>query len=147
VAQQVIEYTVRTRGGPDAVFALLRDGSTWPDWSPIGSFELVEPGEGVPEGLGAIRIFRTGRVASREQVNVVEPNERFGYTLISGLPLRDYQALVTLRGEDGGTTISWRSTFDAKVPGTGWLYRWQLGRFIAKLVRGLAARAEVSTVS
>ncbi|HVA08837.1 MAG TPA: SRPBCC family protein [Acidimicrobiales bacterium] len=146
MALQVIEETATTQARPGAVFALLRDGSTWPDWSPLGSFELVEPGDGVPEGLGAIRIFRTKRVASREQVNVVEPDERFGYVLLSGMPLKDYEALVTLRAENGGTTIHWRSTFRAKVPGTGWLYRWQLGRFIAQVVRGLAARAEVSAV-
>ena len=31
---------------PDRVYALLADGSTWPTWSPIGSFELQEEGEG-----------------------------------------------------------------------------------------------------
>ena len=30
---------------------LLADGSTWPDWSPLGSFELIEPGDGSPEGM------------------------------------------------------------------------------------------------
>jgi hypothetical protein len=41
-----------------------------------------------------------------------------------------------------GTAITWRSTFRAKVPGTGWLYQRQLGLFIGRTVNGLVARAE-----
>ena len=38
-----------------------------------------------PEGVGAVRLFRTGRVRSRERVVTVTPNETFSYELISGL--------------------------------------------------------------
>ncbi len=68
MAEQVIDQTVATEGDPAAVFALLADGSTWPEWSPIDSFALVEPGDGSPEGLGAVRLFTTGRFKSRERV-------------------------------------------------------------------------------
>lgn len=141
MAQQVIEHSVRTTATPDAVFDLLADGATWPDWSPIGSFELIEPGDGAPEGLGAVRLFTTGRHKSRERVVERRPPEAFSYVLEAGLPLRDYKAVITLTPADGGTTIDWRSTFGAKVPGTGWLYRWQLGKFIGQCVAGLAKAA------
>ena len=60
--------------------------------------------------------------------------------LEAGLALRDYKAVVTLTpSPGGGTTINWRSTFRAKVPGTGWIYRRQLGAFIGETVDGLAA--------
>jgi len=141
MAQQVIEHTVTTTADPAAVFALLADGSTWPEWSPIGSFDLIEPGAGTPEGVGAIRVFSTGRIKSREQVVVARPNEAFSYVLLSGLPIRHYTAVVTLTPAGGGTTIHWRSTFRAKVPGTGWLYQRQLGAFIGHTVDGLAEAA------
>jgi hypothetical protein len=142
MGKQVIDHTATSTAGPDAVYALLADGSTWPTWSPIGSFELVDPGAGAPEGLGAIRIFRTGRVASRERVVECTPGQVFSYVLESGMPLEDYRAVVTLTPDaGGGTAIRWRSTFRAKVPGTGWLYRWQLGKFISRTVEGLAAGA------
>jgi len=54
---QVVEHELTTTGSPAAVYALLIDGSTWPEWSPIDSFELVSPGAGTPEGVGAVRIF------------------------------------------------------------------------------------------
>ena len=49
---QVIEHELTTTAPPATVFALLVDGSTWPEWSPIGSFELVKPGDGDARGGG-----------------------------------------------------------------------------------------------
>jgi hypothetical protein len=142
MAQQVIERTVTTSADPAAVYALLADGATWPDWSPIDSFELLEPGDGSPEGLGAVRLFTTGRHRSRERVVERVTDQRFAYVLEAGLALRDYKAVVTLGPDDGGgTTINWRSTFRAKVPGSGGIYRRQLGTFIGLTVEGLAAAA------
>jgi Polyketide cyclase / dehydrase and lipid transport len=141
MAQQVIDRTATTTADPSAVYALLADGSTWPQWSPLGSFELLEPGDGRPEGLGAVRLFTTGRHTSRERVVERRPDEVFSYVLEAGLPLRDYRAVVTLTPTDAGTSIRWRSTFRAKVPGTGWIYRRQLGDFIGRVVEGLATAA------
>lgn len=142
MAQQVIEHTVTSAADPAAVYGLLADGSTWPDWSPIGSFQLLEPGDGSPEGLGAVRLFTTGRVKSRERVVERRPDAVFSYVLEKGLAIDDYVAVITLaRSGSGGTTIQWRSTFRAKVPGTGGLYRRQLGKFIKEMVDGLALAA------
>jgi len=142
MSEQVIDHTVASAATPDAIFDLLADGSTWPEWSPLGSFELIEPGDGIPEGLGAVRLFTTGRHKSRERVVERRPGEVFSYALEAGLPLRDYRAVITLTPADGGTAIRWRSTFRAKVPGTGWLYRWQLNKFIGRTVAGLAAAGD-----
>jgi hypothetical protein len=148
MALQVVEHELTTTGSPAAVYALLADGSTWPEWSPIGSFELEKPGVGTPEGagegIGAVRIFTTGRVRSKERVVAAQPNELFSYVLISGLAVRDYRAVITLRPSDGGTHIHWRSTFKAKVPGTGWIYQRQLSAFIGRTVNGLALWASTA---
>ncbi len=141
---QSISVRGRTSAPPDAVYALLRDGATWPEWSPLGSFELVREGAGEPEGLGAVRLFRTGGVKSYEKVVALEPGRRFGYALEHGLPLRDYVAYVDLSPRDGGTEIHWHSTFTAKIPGTGWFYQWFLGRFIGRVVAGLVEAAPVA---
>ena len=126
---------------PDTVFGLLADGRTWPMWSRIGSFTLRSPGRGDPEGLDAIREFHTGRSVSIERVVARDAGRRFSYILLEGLPLRDYRADVELEPHDGGTNIRWHSTFFPKRPGTGWLYRLILGRFIRGCVEGLAVHA------
>ena len=134
--------TGTTTADPATVHRLLRAGATWPEWSPLGSFELerAAPGDD-SEGVGAIRVFRTGRVASREEIVELVPERRLSHALLSGLPLRDYRADIDLEpGGAGGTRIRWRSTFHAKVPGTGWIYRIALGRFIGRTVDGLVAR-------
>ena len=50
--------------------------------------------------------------------------------------------MITLTPTPEGTAINWRSTFRPKVPGTGWLYRRELGKFIGRTVEGLAAAAD-----
>ncbi|HEY2215841.1 MAG TPA: SRPBCC family protein [Acidimicrobiales bacterium] len=147
MALQVIEHTVTTTAAPATVFALLTDGSTWPTWSPIDAFELLEQGDGSPEGLGALRRFTTGRHKSVERVVTIQPNEIFSYTLEKGMPLRGYQAVISLTPAGTGTTISWRSTFHAKFPPAGPIYAAALGKFIGQTVQGLgeaAAKAQVS---
>ncbi len=133
-----------TSADADTVYALLRDGASWPRWSPLGSFELVREGKDEPEGLGAIRLFRTGGIRSYEEIVALEPGRRFGYALDHGLPLRDYVAYVDLAPVDGGTEIHWHSSFTAKVPGTGWFYRRFLASFIGRVVAGLVEAAPVA---
>jgi hypothetical protein len=151
--RQDIDVTARSRGGVETVYELLRAGETWPTWSGLGSFELeravpavagdgaAESGAGAQEGVGAIRVFRTGPMTSREEIVELVPGRRFSYVLLSGLPVRGYRADVDLTPTADGTSIRWHSTFEAKLPGTGWFYRWFLGRFIRQTAEGLAAYA------
>lgn len=136
-----VDTIEQTAAGAATVYGLLRDGSTWPDWSAIDSFELEREGEGEPEGVGAIRIFRNGRFSGRDEVTGFEPNRRFSYIHLNGLPVRDYRAEVALEPTNGGTKIHWHVSFSAKVPGTGWLVHLALTRFIRRAVQGLAAYA------
>lgn len=148
--QQVIEQRATTIAPPEMVYGLLADGSTWPSWSPIGRFELLESGERVgdqPEGRNAVRLFTTGRSKSRERVVETRPNEVFSYTVEHGLPLRDYTAVINLSPNGAGTSITWRSTFFATRPATGWIYRILLGRFIGRTVQGLARGAAAQSRS
>jgi hypothetical protein len=139
---QDIRVNITAEAPADVVYGLLRDGASWPQFSPLGSFELERPGESEREGIGAIRVFRTGRVTSREEIVELEPDRRLSYVLLSGLAIRGYRAVIELVPSGEATEIRWHSSFDPKVPGTGWLYRLQLKRFIERLVRGLAAAAE-----
>lgn len=143
---QHIRFSATSTADPAMVYRVLRDGSTWPCFSPLGSYELVEPGRGAESGqpaeLGEIRYFHTGRYHVREQIVEMVENRRLSYVLLAGLALRDYRADIDLEPVEGGTAIRWHSSFDPKIVGTGWLYRLQLGGLIRKLVNGLARRAE-----
>src|SRR4051812_45787911 len=143
--KKVICETAWSSAAPEAVYRLMRDGSTWPVWSPIGSFRLEREGNRGGESVGAIRVFTTGRAKSVEEIVELQPDRRLSYILLSGLPIREYRADVDLEPRDGGTAIQWRSTFRPKIPGTGWLIRRALGKFIKRCVDGLAAHAAANT--
>jgi uncharacterized protein YndB with AHSA1/START domain len=127
---------------PEDVWALLSDRSTWPSWSPLGAHFGERPGaDGDPDGLGGIARFVTGRHSVREEIVEREPSRRLSYTLLSGLPLRDYRAVVELTPAGTGTRIRWSASFFPGRPGTGWIYRIALTRIFRGMVAGLAAAA------
>ena len=136
-----IEVTAHSKAAPDAVFALLADGASWPRWSPIESFELEREGDPPPEGQGAIRVFRRGRTVGRDQLLDVAPAERLVYASLSGLPVRDYLAEVELTAAVGGTDVRWQASFLPRMPGTGRLLERGLRRFLEQCARGVAAHA------
>jgi uncharacterized protein YndB with AHSA1/START domain len=141
---QHIAADTTTEASPEEVWALLSDRSTWPSWSPLGSHSAERPGEGGnPDGLGGIARFVTGRHRVREEIVEREPPRRLSYRLLSGLPLRDYRAVVELTPAGTGTHIRWSATFFPGRPGTGWIYRIALTRIFRGMVTGLAAAAPV----
>ena len=140
--RQRIEHRATTPADPATVYALLRDGATWPAWSSLETFVLERPGAGEPEGVGAVRRFTSGRVTGRDEVAELVPQRRFSYTHTSNIPVKHYRADVDLEPTaGGGTAIRWVSAFDPKIPGTGWLLRRGLDSFVAGLAHGLAAHA------
>ena len=141
MARQRIEHHATTTADPATVYALLRDGASWPDWAPIDSFELERPGADEPEGVGAVRVFRGGRVVGHDEIVELVANRRFSYAHTSNLPVRDYRGDVDLEPAGTGTAIRWVSQFDPKVPGTGPLLRRGLDGFVSKLAHGLADHA------
>jgi hypothetical protein len=142
MARQRIEHHATTSADPATVYALLRDGASWPAWSSLETFALERPGADEPEGLGAVRRFTSGRVTGPRPGRRAHP----GAPLLlhahlehpgEGLP-RGRRPRADRRR---GTAIRWVSAFDPKVPGTGWLLRRGLDSFVAGLANGLAAHA------
>jgi|HubBroStandDraft_6_1064221.scaffolds.fasta_scaffold396357_2 hypothetical protein len=138
-----VQATATSKAPPPTVFALLKDGASWPDWTIFDGFEMVRPGEGGPSGVGEIHVFSTALTRAREEIVELVPDRRLSYILLSGFPLRDYRADVDLSArEDGGTSIAWRAAFNPKYPGTGWLYRLFITAVLKKISSDLAAGAE-----
>jgi carbon monoxide dehydrogenase subunit G len=133
---QEIDVSRRIDAPPAAVWALLDDSSTWPNWTSIDSFEL-ERGRDDATGLGEIRRFKTGPVTVREEIVEREAERRLSYRLLGGLPVRDYVAEIDLAAAGAGTDLRWHTTFDGKLPATGWFFRAMLGKATRDFVAGL----------
>ena len=137
------EATVRSSAPRSVVWDVLTDVSSWKDWGDWDAAALEREGDPPPNGIGAIRLTARGPVRVREQVEVWEPESRFGYTLLSGLPLRDYHSVVTLTDAGGGgTNVHWQSRFDAAWPGTDRLLRYLATKVLRDIAREIAAEAE-----
>jgi uncharacterized protein YndB with AHSA1/START domain len=140
-----IDVTSTTSASTETVFALLADGTTWPNWAPIDSFELERSGVPPPEGVGAIRVFKRGRVTGRDEIVELVPGRRLGYVSISGLAIKDYRATVDLDECGDGTAVHWRASFVPKIPGTGPILQRGIGRFLQQCADGLARKAGQSS--
>jgi hypothetical protein len=133
-------FTVNSnsKASPSAVYALLIRPGTWPSWSPIDSAEIE--GGGDPAGrqqIGDIRVFRIGRVVSRERITALVPDRQFAYE-IEGGPFRSYHGVVQLEAASHGTDITWSAAFEPKLPLSGTFWRWYLTRFLQRMANGLA---------
>ena len=142
------EYSFATEAtssaSPDVVFRILADATGWTAWAGpfIREARWDREGQPPPGGVGAIRRLGSKPFYGREEIVRYEPPRRLSYTILSGQPVRNYQADVELTPVDGGTHISWGGRFEPKVAGTGAFMRFFLGRLVAGFARRLAAYAE-----
>ena len=141
VGKHKVDASARSSAPPERVWELLGDTSTYPDWGTWDATEIERHGEPPPDGLGAIRKLTTGRYVVREEITAFEPPRLFGYHLIDGLPMRNYDATVELTPDGDGTLIRWRSEFDSKIPGTGALIRRRMQGLFEEVARLLADAA------
>ncbi|QNP75192.1 SRPBCC family protein [Streptomyces roseirectus] len=145
---QSYDVTAETTAAPSAVWSLLLDPRSWPDWTPIDALD-TEQSVGLDadgrDGVGAVRAFRTGRVLSKERITALEPERRFAYEGVENPYLRDYRAAIELRTlPGGGTGIRWHGTFTARR-GTRRFQQWYLRRFMRTMATGLAEHAVTQT--
>ena len=136
----VIEHRARCRAERPTVYRLLADTQGWPSWSPIRKATIEHPAG--PDGTGEIRVFRTGPFATREEVLVNAPPNRYSYRLISGIPVRDYRSDIAITSRDEGCEVTWHSEFNPRWPGSGGINRAILSLFIRMMLRKLVQAAE-----
>ena len=99
------------------------------------------PGDPVGS-VGAVRRLGLGVLGSSERIVEHVPGKRLSYVVDSWQPYRGYRADVDLvPTTDGGTRIVWQASFEPRVPGTGRLLRWALGRLVGSFARNLARAA------
>jgi uncharacterized protein YndB with AHSA1/START domain len=140
------DLTVHSAAPPATVFDVLADTPRWKEWggATVSTSEWEREGDPAPGGVGAVR--RVGRwpLFGREQILECEPPSHMAYTVLSGVPVRDYHADIDLTADsaDTGTVIHWRATFEPRIPGTGAFFAAMFHRLIGDYARRAAAEAE-----
>ena len=142
MADWSFEVTATSTAPVDVLWPLVGEAARWKEWSFLTQSRLERVGDPPPDGVGAIRRFTTLGMGSREEVVVWEPPHHLGYVILSGFPVRNYRSDVVLAPENGGTRLTWSSSFDTKIPGTGRLMHEVLHLVIRRFVAGLMHAAE-----
>jgi len=104
-----------TRATPEAIWALVSDASSYPQWGPWSAGGYQRPGDTSPRGPGAVQWLRSSHRAylryatTIEKILEAEEGRRLTYTVLKGIPVRNYRAEVT--------HVRWAATWDATMGG------------------------------
>jgi uncharacterized protein YndB with AHSA1/START domain len=134
------------RATPAAVWALVSDATRYPEWGPWRAAAYRRPGDTSPRGPGAVyRLQSSSRYLLRHPVSIekilaAEDGRFLAYTVIGGIPVRNYRAEVTLTPAGDGTRIRWAASWDSTARGR---LVWRgLRVTYPQIVEALAAAAE-----
>ncbi len=132
----------RSSAPVDTVWPLVSEAGHWKEWTFLTRSEVEREGDPPPDGAGSVRRLTFLGTGSREQVVSWDPPHHLSYTILSGFPVRNYLADVTLQPDGEGTRILWTATYDEKFRGTGAVTAWFIRGLIGRFARGLARHAE-----
>ncbi len=144
--QLSVEAQGTTRAGPEVVWSLVADANSYAHWGPWNDGGYRPPSAG-PSQEGSIQWFRYGRrTTSVEQILEVNPPRNLAYKVVSGLPVKNYRADVTLTPtSSGGTTVRWAASWNKTLMGR--LVRRKLAHIYPEVVAALAAAADQQVTS
>ena len=117
MTQLHVEAEGMADAAPEVVWALVADAGSYCRWGPWSASGYHSPGDAALGGAGAIRWMRYGRTTTVEKVLDVENGRRIAYTVVKGIPVRNYRAEVTLMPTAAGTRIRWVANWDRTLAG------------------------------
>jgi uncharacterized protein YndB with AHSA1/START domain len=95
------------RAPVETVFDVLTDHRGYTAFTPLRAVKLEQEGVPAPNGVGAIRALHAIGPPIREQVTEYERPTRFAYTMLSGMPVRDYVGTVELSADGDATRMAY----------------------------------------
>jgi uncharacterized protein YndB with AHSA1/START domain len=105
----------------EAVFDVLADHARYDRFRALSSSELVREGDPAPNGVGAVR-----RVGARpflrfeEEITAFDRPSRLDYVITKlNVPFSHDGGQVRLEPRDGGTHVTWTSSFSVPLSGGG----------------------------
>ena len=146
MAQLHVEAEATANASPQTVWALVSDVTKYPSWGPWSDGHYEKAGEESPHGVGAVQVLRSAQrylgrhTTSVEKILEFEADRHLAYTVIRGIPVRNYRADVTLTPLAEGTHIRWAADWDNTLRGR---MAWRgLRGFYPEMMADLVAAAE-----
>ena len=141
-----VEAEQTAEAAPAIVWTLVSDVMTYPRWGPWSEAGYRRQGDTSPRGPGAVYWLRASRryglrrPVSVEKIVDAEEGRRLAYTVIGGIPVRNYRADISLEPAAGGTRIHWAASWDRTLAGR--LVHRALRKAYPQIVADLARAAE-----
>ena len=117
MARLQVEAEGLAQAAPETVWELVADADSYQRWGPWSASGDDSPGDHSADGAGVIRWMRYGRTTTVERVVESIPARRLAYTVVKGIPVRNYRAEVTLSPEGAGTRVRWSASWDRTLSG------------------------------
>jgi uncharacterized protein YndB with AHSA1/START domain len=144
MAQLRVEAEGVAQAPPEVVWELVANADSYSEWGPWTASGYENLGAQAPDGAGVVRWMRYGRTTTVEKVLESERARRLVYTVVKGIPVRNYLAEVTLSPAGEGTHIRWTANWDRTLPGR--IVQSRLRAIYPEVVARLIAAAERSTL-
>lgn len=132
------------RASAEKAFGLIRDAEAWAAWAgpPITYSAWKADGRSDQTVVGRTRLVGNRRFPTAEEITIDDPPRTHGYRITAEWPVRDYTSTVNfIENANGELTIRWSGQFTERIPGTGYLWRAFLQRFLGRLAERLIAHA------
>jgi uncharacterized protein YndB with AHSA1/START domain len=146
MSQLQVSAEQTARAEPEAIWALVSDASRYPQWGPWSAGGYQSPGGTSPRGPGAVQWLRSSHRAylryatTIEKILEADEGRRLAYTVLKGIPVRNYRGEVTLTPTADGTQVRWAATWDATLGGR--IVLRTLRKLYPQIVADLVAAAE-----
>lgn len=103
----------------EQIWATLSNHTGMSTWSPGISVTMERGGDDDYNGVGAIRRVAGIGPIIREEITEFDAPNKLAYRALSGIPLRDYQGVVTIQPRNGvrGSLVTWEisTTTESRV--------------------------------
>ena len=145
--QLQVEAEEIAKASPETVWAIVSDATQYPDFGPWSAAGYRNSdGDPPPGAVGSIYWLKSSRrtylryATSVEKILEVDEGRSLAYTVIDGIPVRNYRAEITLTPVPEGTHIRWAATWDVTMAGR--IVHRTLVVLYPELVRAVARLAE-----
>jgi uncharacterized protein YndB with AHSA1/START domain len=140
MSQLHVEAEGDSRASPEILWRLVSDADGYCRWG-IWSESAWDRSSGAPPPTpGALRTLRSGRTLVVERILEIEEERRMAYTVVRGIPVRNYRAEVSLTPSGTGTHVRWSAAWDRTLLGR--IVHRRLSAVYAEVVSRLVAAAD-----